>query len=129
MILMINLNPGHSGKWDTKSVVDVVRLSPLLPIVSCTGVIQGRFPPLNVTKWDIQVCISLFYPLIIARKPRVCPDLILPLLRLDCTLEWVTVSSCSMFGDWCLQLDSLHDGIEFLLAVMLPRRSGFLCLH
>ena len=129
MILMINLNPGHSGKWDTKSVVDVVRLSPLLLIVSCTGVTQGRFTPLDVSKWDIQVCIPLFYPLIIARKPRVCPDLILPLLGLDCTLEWVTVSSCSMFSDWCLQLDSLRDGVEFLLAVILPRRSGFLFPH
>ena len=128
MTLMTDLNLGHSGKWDTKSVVDVLRLSPLLLIVSCTGVTQGRFTPLDVSKWDIQVCISLFYPLLLSRA-SLCPDPIASLLRLDCTLEWVTVSSCSMFGDWYLQLDSLRDGIEFLLAVMLPRRSGFLCLH
>ena len=128
MTLMTDLNLGHSGKWDTKSVVDVVRLSPLLLIVSCTGVTQGRFTPLDVTKWNIQVCNSLFFPLLLSRA-SLCLDRIASLFRLDCTLEWVTVSSCSMFGDWCLQLDSLRDGIEFLLAVMLPRRSGFLRLH
>ena len=77
----------------------------------------------------IGVYLSFLPSLTLLRKPRVCLDPIASLLRLDCTLEWVTVSSYAMFGDWCLQLDSLHDGIEFLLAVMLPRRSGFLCLH
>ena len=58
---------GHSGNWDTKSVVDVLRLSPLLLIVFCTGITRAGIKPLKGIKCDMQVRIPL--PPFLAQSP------------------------------------------------------------
>ena len=58
---------GHSGNWDAKSVVDVSPLSLLLTIVFCMDITHVAITPLDATRWNRQVCLSLIFPLVHSR--------------------------------------------------------------
>ena len=58
MTLVSNLDLGHFRTCNAKSiVVDVLRLSPLLLIVFCTGITRAGIKPLKGIKCDMQVRI------------------------------------------------------------------------